>query len=75
MLFPSKVTTFKESVLADSMIIGHVLKQKQSCRVSDLFVECNNRYKMEVEAIMDGLVLLYSLRKLEINQEEICYVD
>lgn len=75
MILPSKVTSFKESVLSDAMAIGHILKQKQSCGVSELLSESNHRLGFGVEVVMDALDLLYALHKIDFHQERLCYVD
>lgn len=75
MLLPSKVTSFKESVLADAMTIGLVLQQKQACGVSELIGECCHRFGLGVEMIMDALDLLYALQKIDLHQGRLCYVD
>lgn len=74
MLLPSKVTSFKESSLSDALSIGLIL-QGQSFSVSALFDECKKRLGLSVEEILNGLVLLYALNKVDLAKEDLVYVS
>lgn len=75
MRFPSKVTSYRESILSKFPIILSLLKNEDLSLV-DLYKKTRSKFS-DVKEFMETLDCLYILEKIELNEENgvICYVD
>lgn len=72
MKFPSKVTPYKESIIAKFPLVLAKLENKD-LSPSDLYKSVKN-HVTDIREFMDILDCLYALRKIELNGEVIHYV-
>lgn len=73
MKFPSKVTPYKESIIAKFPVILALL-EKEDITPSELFSKVKKNRITDVSEFVDVLECLYTLNKIELNGEVIHYV-
>ncbi len=72
MRFPSKITSYKESIISKLPILLEVLKVKDYS-VESLYNE--TKKKLSIKDFIDALDCLYVLGEITINKEVIHYVN
>ncbi len=72
MKFPSKVTPYKESIIAKFPVVLGKL-EKKDMTPSELYKGVKNKVA-DIREFMDILDCLYALNKIELNGEVIHYV-
>ncbi len=73
MKFPSKVTPYRESIIAKFPVVLCKL-EKKDMSPSELYKSVRGRVA-NIREFMDILDCLYALKKIELNGEVIHYVD
>ncbi len=76
MLFPSKVTSYKESIFPDVVSVAQIIKQLQHCSVLELYKSVQPERK-DINKFIDALVFLFATSKVDLDKTsgEIFYVD
>lgn len=72
MKFPSKVTPYKESVIAKFPVVLSKL-EKKDMTPAELYKSMKSRI-MDIREFMDIMDCLYALNKIELKGDEIHYV-
>ena len=65
MLFPSKVTSYRESIFPMVTAIAQTIKQRQQCSVMELYQSIQTRNK-DISDFIDALVFLYATSTIDI---------
>ena len=73
MKFPSKVTPYKESIVAIFPVVLTLL-EKEPISPSALFAHIKKNNKIDIQEFADILDCLYSLNKIELREGVLYYV-
>ena len=73
MKFPSKVTPYKESIIA-KFPVALIFLEKEDMTPSDLFTKVKRSKITDISEFVDILECLYTLNKIELNEEVLHYV-
>ena len=74
MKFPSKVTPYKESIIAKFPVVLTIL-EKEDMTPSKLYTKVKNSKIKDIREFMEVLDCLYALNKIELQEEVLHYVD
>lgn len=76
MLFPSKVTSYKESIFPDVVSMAQVIKQLQHCSVLELYKSFQPEGR-DINKFIDALVFLFATSKIDFDKTsgEVFYVN
>ena len=74
MKFPSKVTSYKESIIAKFPVVLTIL-EKEDMTPSKLYTKVKKSKIKDIREFMEVLDCLYALNKIELQEEVLHYVD
>lgn len=74
MKFPSKVTCYKESTIANFPIVLSLLEQKDMTP-SELYKKVKKSKIQNITEFVEVLDCLYAMNKIELREEVLHYVD
>lgn len=74
MEFPSKVTPYKESIIAKFPVVLTIL-EKEDMTPSKLYKKVKKSKIKDIREFMEVLDCLYALNKIELQEEVLHYVD
>ena len=73
MKMPSKVTPYKESVIAKFPVILEIL-EKQDLSTKELYVKVRKSKVKDITEFVEVLECLYAMNKIELRKEVLHYV-